>query len=348
MKQALTDAAVRSAIEATQGCILFAAQTVGATREEFLDFAADRPWVARLVEDFRDRLVDDARMHLHTGVLEQQPWAIKEALQSLGRERGYGTPQDAVPFVIYRPAPPAPIPDLDSLTDESRARLQELIDLATVEEANASPPPPRAESPKGAGCFCAEAPEAVNDPCQTPKETGSFSAESRETINNLCQAEKAPVPFGATPDSSSPSEADVRAILRRNLGHLACAADQLGLTRGQLSEFIAVTPALQRLLKGFDDDVADLAEWGLRVAVNNKKPWAICFTLRTRGRRLGYGKRPPARDEGPWLQPAPRFDLRRLSDEQAADLHRLLSTVCRVHEGQGAPSPPGVHPVDQP
>ena len=122
MTQALTDAAVRSAIEATHGSILFAAQTLGVTRQEFLDYAADRPWVAALVDDYRDRLLDAARMQLHTAAAEQLPWAIRESLQTLGRDRGYGAPEYAGPFNIYSVPPSEPEPNFQSSSSSEPER----------------------------------------------------------------------------------------------------------------------------------------------------------------------------------------------------------------------------------
>ncbi len=78
MNQALTDAAVRSAIEATHGSIFFAAQTLGATREEFLEYGADWPCLAALVDDYRDRLLDDA----HSSCTPRPPSSCKEEVQA--------------------------------------------------------------------------------------------------------------------------------------------------------------------------------------------------------------------------------------------------------------------------
>ena len=115
------------------------------------------------------------------------------------------------------------------------------------------------------------------------------------------------------------------------MGHLGCAADALKLTRSQLRDYIGGAPALQRMLNGFIEDLIDLAEWGLRVAVNNRKRWAVCFALRTRGRKMGHGKHPPY--EPLWPEPKPPYDLKLLSREEVGELKGLLGKASGLENG---------------
>ncbi len=234
-------------------------------------------------------------------------WAIREALQTLGRDRGYGTPEYAGPFVMYPAPPPEPEPNFNLLSEPQRARLQELLTIInretiTLEEGRLSTSP---------------APS-----CEPPTE--ATSDEASRFVRFVAPTE-AP---SRLPDLD---EAEVRAVLRKYMGHLGCAADALKLTRSQLRDCIGGAPALQRMLDGFIEDLIDLAEWGLRVAVNNRKRWAICFALRTRGRKMGHGKHPPY--EPRWPKPKPSYGLKLLNREEFVELDSLLGKAEGLEEG---------------
>lgn len=80
-------------------------------------------------------------------------------------------------------------------------------------------------------------------------------------------------------------------------------------------------------------DMLGVAKKGLALALKEKKPWAICFVLKTRGRKLHNG-------EG-WLERTeitgangkaliPEIDITKLTDEQLIKLREAQSLLASI------------------
>ena len=293
----LTEAAVRSAITSVAGNLTWAAQIVGVTREELLDYVARRPPLRELCEDIRNAMADDAQALIRKAVIDQQPWAIKVVLRTQGRRRGYG--ERAEPLNTWKP-PPEPEPVWNLLNDEQRARLEEIYAIIIkknqeLEDADAPVAPvPCSRIRQNSG-----APETSQAP-----NSGEFGYKER------CH----PKP---------PSEDVVRAALVKFNGHLANAAAEIGLTRGVLKKHIERRPILRALLVNFQDELIDHAESGLRIALNKEEPWAIELALVTIGSYLGYGQGYLPAEDLDWLEPPSRYDLSVLTDAEVDEMVHL-------------------------
>jgi SEC-C motif len=76
-------------------------------------------------------------------------------------------------------------------------------------------------------------------------------------------------------------------------GHLTLTAIALRMTRAQLKAIVGMCPRMQAELGQVRESLVDIAELMLQAAIREKKSWAVCFSLNTLGRKLGFG--PPAR-----------------------------------------------------
>lgn len=88
-------------------------------------------------------------------------------------------------------------------------------------------------------------------------------------------------------------------------------------------------------MDGALEGLADLAVGGLAHALRQKKPWAICFFLKTRFKQYGWSERKEL--TGADGKP---LDLRGLTDEQLATLdaaQRIIDTL--GNQGGGAEAP---------
>ncbi len=85
-------------------------------------------------------------------------------------------------------------------------------------------------------------------------------------------------------------EAAVADALEQAKGHVAQAAKALGVPRAYVRKVIRLRPNLQMALFQEREKLADRAEYVLRDAVKEKKPWAIVFVLNTLGRSQGFGR----------------------------------------------------------
>jgi DNA-binding protein Fis len=133
---------------------------------------------------------------------------------------------------------------------------------------------------------------------------------NRGYVEGAARSQFAPVAqpaITANPDSTSDndnaSQKEKEAQLLANLpevvvadaletakGHVARAANALGVPRAYVRKVIELRPNLQEVLFQEREKLVDRAEDVLREAVRAKKPWAIMFVLDTRGRNRGFGR----------------------------------------------------------
>ncbi len=88
--------------------------------------------------------------------------------------------------------------------------------------------------------------------------------------------------------ASLPEEA-VTIALEHARGHVAQAANTLGVPRAYVRKVIDLCPDLQVVLFQEREKLVDRAEDVLREAVRARRPWAVMFVLNTRGRNRGFG-----------------------------------------------------------
>ncbi len=79
--------------------------------------------------------------------------------------------------------------------------------------------------------------------------------------------------------------------LQKMQGNVSAAARQLGVSREYLSRTIAKNEALKEIVEDARQSMVDNAESALNRAVINGEAWAVCFTLKTQGRKRGYVER---------------------------------------------------------
>lgn len=79
----------------------------------------------------------------------------------------------------------------------------------------------------------------------------------------------------------------VEALLA-HYGNVSAAARVLGVSHGTLWDRIKRSERLQEAKRDAEEQTLDLAESGLVSAVKDREAWAICFLLKTRGKKRGY------------------------------------------------------------
>ena len=102
----------------------------------------------------------------------------------------------------------------------------------------------------------------------------------------------APGPVGDPDDPGAPAGGGVSKTLVNYAGNVGRAAEKLGVTRAELMEYLTRRPDVQTAVGDVREELVDHAESALRVAISDKKPWAIRFALKTLGRSPGYSENP--------------------------------------------------------
>ncbi len=83
----------------------------------------------------------------------------------------------------------------------------------------------------------------------------------------------------------------VTAAIRDLHGNLSAVAKQLGVCRQTLYTYIDRHPSIQAVVAESRETMLDNAESALYRAVLNGEAWAVCFFLKTQGKRRGYVER---------------------------------------------------------
>ena len=87
------------------------------------------------------------------------------------------------------------------------------------------------------------------------------------------------------------TNADVEQHIEPTKGNVAAIARALGTSRGTVWNRIQSSPSLQTLLADARETMLDNAESSLYRAVLAGEAWAVCFFLKTQGKRRGYVER---------------------------------------------------------
>ena len=130
---------------------------------------------------------------------------------------------------------------------------------------------------------------------------------------------------GRTRGSKNLHEEEVRRALVASHGSISSAARRLGITRQTIYNALERWPELREIVEDERELFLDKAETALYKAVGRGKPWAIRFTLKTRGKARGYTERQEvskAKDYS--IQSEEKIDWSVLSVEERIQLHELI------------------------
>lgn len=94
----------------------------------------------------------------------------------------------------------------------------------------------------------------------------------------------------------------IKAIKKRE-GHLNLAAKDLGVSRITLFNWRRNHPEIQEAYVDCKEVVTDIAEDQLLKAIKKGNAWAICFHLKTKGRKRGYSEKIHLRHGGDTKSP---------------------------------------------
>jgi hypothetical protein len=106
------------------------------------------------------------------------------------------------------------------------------------------------------------------------------------------KAKPAPAPNPAPSKGGRPlavdSEEVVAAALRSCKGYLYLTAARLRVTTRTVENYLIRWPALREIVEEEQGSFLDLAELSLMTEVGKGTGWAICFLLKTKGKKRGY------------------------------------------------------------
>ena len=83
----------------------------------------------------------------------------------------------------------------------------------------------------------------------------------------------------------------VTAAIRDMNGNISAVAKRLGVCRQTVYTYIDRHPSVKDVLAESRETMLDNAESSLYRAVLNGEAWAVCFFLKTQGKRRGYVER---------------------------------------------------------
>lgn len=97
----------------------------------------------------------------------------------------------------------------------------------------------------------------------------------------------------ATPKKprSQITQKQIEAGLRKANGYITIAAQLIGCDPSTIHRRINASPALQQLVSDLTDRRLDTAELALDGAIARGEGWAVCFFLKTMGKKRGYVER---------------------------------------------------------
>jgi hypothetical protein len=84
------------------------------------------------------------------------------------------------------------------------------------------------------------------------------------------------------------TDMEIAEALRKNKGMVTYAADSLGYDRGHVCSRVKESPFLQEVQAACVEARLDVAEYNLSGLVEESDLGAICFLLKTIGKRRGY------------------------------------------------------------
>jgi hypothetical protein len=127
----------------------------------------------------------------------------------------------------------------------------------------------------------------------------------------------------ARPKTAKTNAEEVARTLRETNGLVALAARKLGVSRKAILQYVDSNPEVREALEQARELSLDVAEGKLMTAVNQGDPWAVQFTLKTLGRKRGFGDVVETIHSGK-VEVTTKLDLSDLSDTALAELASVL------------------------
>lgn len=84
---------------------------------------------------------------------------------------------------------------------------------------------------------------------------------------------------------------DIVKEIRKEAGNVTAVADTLGISRMTMYRKIRKSPVLQAAIEEARESSLDKVEHVLHQKAADGEPWAVCFYLKTQGKRRGYVER---------------------------------------------------------
>ena len=91
----LTHRQIAETLKAACGHLFLAAEKLGCPAEDLQERVRRNPRLEAIVRESRGRMIDTAEAALHRAILDGESWAIRFALTTLGKDRGYSTDESA-------------------------------------------------------------------------------------------------------------------------------------------------------------------------------------------------------------------------------------------------------------
>jgi hypothetical protein len=130
----------------------------------------------------------------------------------------------------------------------------------------------------------------------------------------------------------------VAAALTSSGGNVSATARRFGVQRASVQDFIAKHPNLQTILADARESLLDEAESSLMKAIKDGEGWAVCFCLKTQGKKRGYVERLEHRHGGDAEAPPIKNDYREtLTPEDVRSAARLVAESGVVVPPDGRP-----------
>lgn len=131
---------VTVALKASNGSLPKASEALGVDLYRLSRYIAVRPKLRELSAKLRNMLVDIAEGHFSDAVVSGDPWAVKMALSTLGKDRGYTSKQE-IDHRLINTTDPTKMSDqqLQALVEE-RARQQRIAAKQPILEAKVITP----------------------------------------------------------------------------------------------------------------------------------------------------------------------------------------------------------------
>lgn len=112
-------------------------------------------------------------------------------------------------------------------------------------------------------------------------------------------------------------DSDIAKALEATAGNLTLAATMLKCDRCTIWRRLQKSPALVAAKERAEESLLDIAEAQLKKAIGAGEAWAVCFFLKTKGRKRGY-------NQSQVNLKLTKDDLQQLSD---ADLNSLIARL---------------------
>jgi hypothetical protein len=87
------------------------------------------------------------------------------------------------------------------------------------------------------------------------------------------------------------TEKQIGDALRKANGYVTIAAQLLGCDPSTIHKRLNKSDALRQIQNDLDDRRLDTAELALDRAIQDREGWAVCFFLKTKGKKRGYVER---------------------------------------------------------